>query len=126
MMFWISSGNRVAVGALRVGNTVAAVITNKRVLETVEANIAVIAGVVAALLAVLAFVFPCGIAYLIGVLGGWIGLALLYCGVLLYRRGACVRIGVLALEPKAPSQSAASDGGLARDESHSAVSDRHK
>jgi cardiolipin synthase len=81
-----SSGGRIAAGAVRVGNTVAAAITNKRILEPVEANIAVVAGAVVAGLAALAFAFPRGIAYPLGVIGAWLAIALFYRGVVLYRR----------------------------------------
>jgi cardiolipin synthase len=80
-----SSGGRVAAGAVRVGNTVAAAITNKRVLEPVEANIALVGGCVVAVLSMLAFTFPRGIAYPLGVVGAWLAIALVYRGVVLYR-----------------------------------------
>jgi cardiolipin synthase len=79
------SGGRVAAGAVRVGNTVAAAVTNTRVLESVEANIALIGGVVFASLAALAFTYPRGIAYPIGVVGAWLAAAMLYRGLGLYR-----------------------------------------
>jgi len=80
-----SSGGRVAAGAVRVGNTVAAAVTNKRVLESVEANIALIAGAILAVIAVLAFRYPRGIAYPIGVFAAWLAAAILYRGIELYR-----------------------------------------
>jgi cardiolipin synthase len=80
------SSGRVVAGAVRVGNTVAAAISNTRVLESVEANIAVVAGAVLAGLAVLAATFPRGIAYPIAVFAGWMGAALLWRGIGLYRR----------------------------------------
>ena len=46
------SGSRFAAGAVRVGNTVAAAVTNTRVLE---ANVALIAGAILAVLAALVF-----------------------------------------------------------------------
>jgi cardiolipin synthase len=79
------SSGRVVAGAVRVGNTVAAAITNKRILEPVEANIALIAGVVVAALAVLAFVYPRGVAYPFGVFAAWLGVAMLYRGLKLLR-----------------------------------------
>jgi cardiolipin synthase len=75
----------VAAGAVRVGNTVAAAVTNKRVLESVEANIALIAGAILAVIAVLAFRYPRGIAYPIGVFAAWLAAAILYRGIELYR-----------------------------------------
>jgi cardiolipin synthase len=79
------SGGRVAAGAARVGNTVAAAVTNTRVLESVEANIALIAGAIFILIAVLAFKYPGGIPYPVGAFGAWLGAAVLYRGFELYR-----------------------------------------
>jgi cardiolipin synthase A/B len=73
-------------GAVRVGNTVAAAIANTRVLEPVEAHIAVIAGIVLGALGTLAFMFPRAIAYPIAVLAAWMGIALLDRGFMLLRR----------------------------------------
>jgi cardiolipin synthase A/B len=80
------SSGRVVAGAVRVGNTVAAAITNTRVLESVEANIAVAAGLFLSGLAVLAAIFPRAIAYPIAVVAAWLASALLYRGLTLYRR----------------------------------------
>jgi cardiolipin synthase A/B len=79
------SGGRVAAGAVRVGNTVAAAVTNRRVLESVEANIALIAGAILAAIAALAFKYPRGIAYPLGVFAAWLAAAILYRGIELYR-----------------------------------------
>jgi cardiolipin synthase A/B len=80
------SSGRVMAGAVRVGNTVAAAIANTRVLEPVEAHIAVIAGIVLGALGTLAFMFPRAIAYPIAVLAAWMGIALLDRGFMLLRR----------------------------------------
>jgi cardiolipin synthase len=80
------SGGRVVAGAVRVGNTVAAAIANTRVLESVEANIAIIAGVVLGAVAALAFTLPRWVAYPLGVLAAWMAVALLYRGLGLFRR----------------------------------------
>ena len=80
------SGGRVVAGAVRVGNTVTAAITNRRVLESVEANIASIGGLLLLAFAALAFRFPRGIAYPVGGFAAWVGAALLYRGLVLYRR----------------------------------------
>jgi cardiolipin synthase len=80
------SGGRVAAGAVRVGNTVAAAVANTRVLEPVEANIALVGGVLFAGIAVLAFVYPRGIAYPVGVFLAWLSVAVLYRALELYRR----------------------------------------
>ena len=80
------SGGRVAAGAVRLGNTVAAAVTNTRVLTPVEANIALIAGAVLVALAALAFAYPRAIAYPFGTFAGWLAAAILYRGIKLYRR----------------------------------------
>jgi cardiolipin synthase len=79
------SGGRVAAGAIRVGNTVTAAVTNTRVLEAVEANIALVAGATLAVIAALAFKYPRGIAYPVGVIAAWFAAAVLYRGLELYR-----------------------------------------
>lgn len=79
------SGGRVAAGAVRVGNTVTAAVADTRVLESVEANIALIAGAILAAIAALAFKYPRGIAYPIGVFAAWFAAAILYRGIELYR-----------------------------------------
>ena len=70
------SGGRIAAGAFRVGNTMAAAITNKRVLEPVEAHMALIAGALVSALALAAIRFPKAIAYPIGVVAVWFAVAL--------------------------------------------------
>ena len=79
------SGGRVAAGAMRVGNTVAAAVTNTRVLESVEANIPLIGGAIFALIAAIAFKYPRGVAYPIGGFLAWLAVALLYRGLQLSR-----------------------------------------
>ncbi len=81
-----SSGGRVMAGAVRVGNTVAAAMTNTRVLEGVESNIALIAGTMLAVVAALAFKYPRAVAYPLGVFAAWVAAAILYRGVVLTRR----------------------------------------
>jgi cardiolipin synthase len=80
------SSGRVAAGAVRVGNTVAAAVTNTRVLESVEANIAFIGGVIFTVIAALAFKYPRVIAYPIGIFGAWLAAAILYRGLALRRQ----------------------------------------
>ena len=88
-----SGGGRVAAGAVRVGNTVAAAIANTRVLEPVEATIALIAGAVLAGLAVLSLRYPRAIAYPLGAIATWFAAAVLSRGcVLLYRRRRAARV----------------------------------
>jgi cardiolipin synthase len=79
------SRGRVAAGAVRVGNTVAAAVANTRVLDPVEANIALFAGLLLAAIAALAFIYPRGIAYPLGVVVAWLAAAILYRGIELFR-----------------------------------------
>jgi cardiolipin synthase len=81
-----SSGGRVMAGAVRVGNTIAAAVSNTRVLEPIESNIALIAGTVLAVVAALAFQYPRAVAYPLGVFVAWVAAAILYRGVVLVRR----------------------------------------
>jgi cardiolipin synthase len=80
------SAGRAAAGALRIGNTIGAAFTNRRVLEPLEARITLMTGIIFSALAILFGFFPRALAYpLIAVLV-WIALALLYRGYRLYRR----------------------------------------
>jgi len=79
------SAGRAAAGAIRIGNAVGAAFTDRRVLEPVEARLALTAG---ALLLVLALVFafvPRLLAIPTVLVTGWLGLALLYRGWALHR-----------------------------------------
>jgi cardiolipin synthase len=71
----------VVAGAVRVGNTVAAAITNTRVLESVEADIALIAGATLAGLAMVAFIYPRAVAYPLGICAAWLAVAILFRGL---------------------------------------------
>jgi cardiolipin synthase A/B len=74
------SSGRAVTGAVRIGNTVTAAITNRRVLEPVEAHIALIAGLLLLGLAGLVFTFPRGFAYPVAVIALWLAAALLFRG----------------------------------------------
>ncbi|HYH44030.1 MAG TPA: phospholipase D-like domain-containing protein [Burkholderiales bacterium] len=80
------TGSRVAAGALRLGHTVGAAITNRRVLGRTEAGI--MAGVGAALLGLTAIgiAWPLVVAVPFVVLAGWIGVALIVRAADLYSR----------------------------------------
>jgi cardiolipin synthase len=84
-----SSGGRAVAGAFRIGSTVSAAVTDRRVLEPIEAHIALLAGAALAGLAVFAFQFPRGLAYPVGILAIWPAVALVVRGVklLLSTRG---------------------------------------
>ena len=80
------SSGRAMAGAVRIGNAVGAAITNRRILEPVEAHIAMIAGAALLLLAALAVFFPRGFAYPLAAIIAWLALALLYRGFMLHTR----------------------------------------
>jgi cardiolipin synthase len=78
-----SSGRAVA-GVVRIGNAVSAAITNRRVLEPVEAHIALIAGGILLVLAAVAVWLPRGFSYPIAAVIAWLGAALLWRGFTLH------------------------------------------
>ena len=79
------SVGRAAAGAIRIGNTVGAAFTSRRVLESVEARTMLLAGTILLGAAALSWFFPRVPAYTLLVVLGWIGLALLYRGYKLFR-----------------------------------------
>jgi cardiolipin synthase A/B len=79
------SASRAAAGAMRIGHTLSAAFTNRRVLEPVEARLTALAGFLLCLLALLFAVFPRALAYPLIVSAVWAGLALLYRGYRLWR-----------------------------------------
>jgi len=76
---------RVAAGAVRIGSTVGAVLTDRRVLGSVESRLAIIAGLLVCAVAALVAFFPRALAYPAAAVGAWIGLALLWRGFKLRR-----------------------------------------
>jgi len=102
------STNRAAAGAVRIGNTLGAALTNHRVLGPVEARLMTISGLTLALLAVLFAFFPRVLAYPLVALGAWAGLALLYRGYRLRRTLTPPRAPVERF-PEAPSESEVAD-----------------
>ncbi len=71
------SASRAAAGALRIGNTVGAAITNRRILGPAEAGVMFKVGVLLIVLAVLGMVWAELVAIPVGIIAGWIGLSLL-------------------------------------------------
>ena len=69
--------SRAAASALRIGNTVTAALTNRRVLGASEAGMMAKFGLVLLVLAVLGVAWPEAIAVPFGILAGWVGIALL-------------------------------------------------
>ncbi len=80
------SSGRAVSGAVRIGNTVTAAITNRRVLEPVEAHIAMIAGLLLLGFAALIVTFPRGFAYPVALIAAWFAAALLVRGAALKKR----------------------------------------
>ena len=71
------SAGRAAASALRIGYTVGAALTNRRVLGPAEAGVTFIMGIVLLALVVLGVIWPRAVAVPVGVVAGWIGIALL-------------------------------------------------
>ena len=80
------SVSRAAAGAIRIGNTVGAAFTNRRVMDAVEARIMITAGLLLLALATLFSFFPKALAYPVVVISAWSALALLYKGYKLRRQ----------------------------------------
>jgi cardiolipin synthase len=80
------SVGRAAAGAIRIGNTVGAAFTNRRVIDAVEARIMITAGVLLLALAILFGFFPIALAYPVVVVFTWCAIALLYKGYKLRRQ----------------------------------------
>jgi cardiolipin synthase A/B len=79
----VSSGGRgsvgrTAAGAIRVGNTIGAAVTNRRLLEPVESRIMLIGGMVLLALAILIVFLPAILVYPVVVLSAWSAIALIY------------------------------------------------
>jgi cardiolipin synthase len=74
------SMSRAAAGAIRIGNTVGAAFTDRRVIDAVEARIMITAGVLLLALAVLFGFFPKALTYPVVVVFTWSALAMLYKG----------------------------------------------
>ena len=72
------SAGRAAAGALRVGNTVSAAISERRTLESSEGRILLFGGLALAVFAVLWAFFPHVLAVPVVVLCGWLALSLLW------------------------------------------------
>ena len=71
------SAGRAAAGAVSVGSTLGAALTNRRTLGAAEAGLVAQIGLVVVGLAVIAALWPKAVAWPLAVLAGWIGLATL-------------------------------------------------
>jgi cardiolipin synthase len=74
------STGAVAAGAMRIGNAVGAVLTNRRVLGPVQARLTTLVGLVLCAVSVLVAFFPRALAFPMAAVGLWGGLALLWRG----------------------------------------------
>lgn len=81
------SVSRAAAGAVRIGHTIGAAFTDRRVLGPIEARIATVSGLLLLALSLVFALFPQALAYPLVALGVWGGLALLYRGGQLHRKG---------------------------------------
>ncbi|MBS1842060.1 MAG: cardiolipin synthase B [Acidobacteria bacterium] len=81
------SVGRAAAGAIRIGNTVGAAFTNRRVLEPVEARIMVTVSLLVIALAALFIFHPAVLARPASVILAWVGVALLLKAYRVHRKG---------------------------------------
>lgn len=79
------STSRAAAGAMRLGRAVGAALSNRRVLDAVEARLTLIMGLALALAAFLIALFPEVLAYPLAAIAAWVGVALLYRAYRLHR-----------------------------------------
>jgi cardiolipin synthase len=87
MMSGSGSAGRAAAGVVRIGNTVGAAFTGRRVLEPVEARLMTSVGALLLILAVLFVFFPRILVYPLFIVFVWLGVALLYRSWKLHREG---------------------------------------
>jgi cardiolipin synthase len=80
------SAGRAAAGLLRIGNTVGAAVTGRRVLEPVETRIMLAAALLLLVITVVAVLFPRVLAYPLAVATGWIATSLVCRSYRLRRR----------------------------------------
>jgi cardiolipin synthase len=79
------SAGRAAAGAVRIGNAIGAVFTNRRSLGPIEARIALTTGVLLCALSIVFALFPQVLAYPLVVIAAWGGVALVYRAYRLHR-----------------------------------------
>lgn len=101
------SAGRAAAGVVRIGNAVGAAVTNRRLLDPIEARLLAGAGVLLLALAALFAVFPRLLAYPLVAVAAWFGFALLLRGYRLRRKNE--------QERSPPPETRHSPGGAAED-----------
>jgi cardiolipin synthase len=72
------SAGRVTAGAVRIGNTVGAAITNRRPLGSAEAYTTFLSGLFLLAISIIAFIWPITLGFPIAAISLWIALTLLY------------------------------------------------
>ena len=92
------SASRAAAGALRIGNTVGAAITNHRVLGPAEAGITVLVALAVLLLVTVGVLWPLVVVAPLALLGLWIAVSLLVQAARLRHQGARESDGVARYE----------------------------
>jgi cardiolipin synthase len=80
------SASRAAAGALRIGNTVGAAMSNRRALGPAETGTLLLVAAATLLLAVVALMWPLVVAVPLSLLGLWVSTSLLVRTILLWRR----------------------------------------
>ena len=80
------STGSAGAGALRVGNAIGAVLTERQALGPAEARLAAVGGLLLCGFALLFALFPAALAFPLIIFGAWAGAALLYRAYGLYRR----------------------------------------
>jgi cardiolipin synthase len=81
------SAGRAAAGVVRISNTVGAAISDRRVLEPVEARILIVASLGLLTLGALVMFLPRLFAYAVAAVSVWLAVALLYRGYRLHSKG---------------------------------------
>lgn len=103
------SVGRAAAGAIRIGNTMGAAFTNRRVLEPIEARLTGTAGILLLSLTILFAIFPRLFVYPLASVFLWIALALLYKSYKVRRRATQDNIGDRAGPGEAPGSAPGRD-----------------
>jgi cardiolipin synthase len=81
------SSSRAAAGAVQIGRTVSAAITNRRTLGPAEARVLAGAGLLLMALSVIAFLWPAVISWPLAVIGVWVAVSTLIRAFHLHREG---------------------------------------
>jgi cardiolipin synthase A/B len=81
------SSSRAAAGAVHIGRTVGAAITNRRVLGPAEARVLAGAGLLLLAVSVMAFLWPAVVSWPLAVIGAWVAVSTLIRAFHLHREG---------------------------------------